>query len=431
MGTAGLDAERVSWSVDGRLILDGVDCTAPAGSVSGLLGPNGSGKSTLLRVLAGVRPPSTDPDRDGARVRFDDADLLALPRRQRARVLALVEQDATTDLPLSVLDAVLLGRIPHRSLLTGDSATDRELARAALARVGMAGFADREVATLSGGERQRVHLARALAQEPALLLLDEPTNHLDIAAQLDTMRVLRDLADDGVTVLAALHDLNLAAQTCDHVVVLADGRVVAAGDDVHDVLVPDVLDPVYGVRCEVLTHPRTGRPVLTFEPRSEEPSAAQSFEAHAQRHGVVVVEAVGRRAEAADAVVVLRVVRRALRGRETVVVDRRRAGEHHDVAARRRAVEVHRDAGFARTLRSLAVRGWDFTTISSAPSQRNQTGVGCGVPCGSTVASHTTCSSASRAAARAPKRVAVSTVGTVRPPRTRRGGAARSRGSGP
>ncbi|WP_428978480.1 putative F420-0 ABC transporter ATP-binding protein [Cellulosimicrobium cellulans] len=262
--TAGLDAERVSWSVDGRLILDGVDCTAPAGSVSGLLGPNGSGKSTLLRVLAGVRPPSTDPGRDGARVRFDDADLLALPRRQRARVLALVEQDATTDLPLPVLDAVLLGRIPHRSLLAGDSATDRELAGAALARVGMAGFADREVATLSGGERQRVHLARALAQEPALLLLDEPTNHLDIAAQLDTMRVLRDLADDGVTVLAALHDLNLAAQTCDHVVVLADGRVVAAGD-VRDVLVPDVLDPVYGVRCEVLTHPRTGRPVLTFD----------------------------------------------------------------------------------------------------------------------------------------------------------------------
>ncbi|WP_431891151.1 putative F420-0 ABC transporter ATP-binding protein [Cellulosimicrobium funkei] len=265
VGTTGLDAERVSWSVDGRLVLDGVDCTAPPGAVSGLLGPNGSGKSTLLRVLAGVRAPSAGPGRDGARVRFDGADLLALPRRQRARVLALVEQDATTDLPLSVLDAVLLGRIPHRSLLAGDSAPDRDLARAALARVGMAGFGDREVATLSGGERQRVHLARALAQEPALLLLDEPTNHLDIAAQLDTMRVLRDLADDGVTVLAALHDLNLAAQTCDHVVVLADGRVVAAGD-VHDVLVPDVLDPVYGVRCEVLTHPRTGRPVLTFEP---------------------------------------------------------------------------------------------------------------------------------------------------------------------
>jgi len=257
----GLEASRVSWSVDGRLILDGVDCTAPPGAVSGLLGPNGSGKSTLLRVLAGVTAPSAVR----ATVRFGDVDLLGLPRRRRARILALVEQDATTDLPLTVLDAVLLGRIPHRSLLAGDSDADRAAALAALSRVGMVEFAEREVATLSGGERQRVHMARALAQEPALILLDEPTNHLDIAAQLDAMRVLRELADEGVTVLAALHDLNLAAQTCDHVVVLSAGRVVAAGA-VRDVLVPDVLDPVYGVRCEVLTHPRTGRPVLTFAP---------------------------------------------------------------------------------------------------------------------------------------------------------------------
>ncbi|CAM3662233.1 putative F420-0 ABC transporter ATP-binding protein [Isoptericola cucumis] len=259
-GPRGLDAERVSWSVGGRLILDGVDATAPAGAVSGLLGPNGSGKSTLLRVLAGVQPPSDA----GARVAFDDADLLGLGRRKRARVLALVEQEASTDLPLTVLDAVLLGRIPHRSLLAGDSDADRAVAHRALATVGMTAFAEREVTTLSGGERQRVHMARALAQEPALILLDEPTNHLDVAAQLDALRTLRALAEDGVTVLAALHDLNLAAQTCDHVVLLSEGRVVAAGD-VRDVLVPDVLDPVYGVRTEVLTHPRTGRPVLSFE----------------------------------------------------------------------------------------------------------------------------------------------------------------------
>ncbi|WP_083259699.1 putative F420-0 ABC transporter ATP-binding protein [Cellulosimicrobium cellulans] len=261
----GLDAARVSWSVDGRLVLDGVDVTAPPGAVSGLLGPNGSGKSTLLRVLAGVQAPTADGSAP-ASVRFAGEDLLGLPRRRRARVLALVEQDATTDLPLTVLDAVLLGRIPHRSLLAGDTAADRAVAHDALAAVGMEAFAGREVATLSGGERQRVHMARALAQEPAFLMLDEPTNHLDIAAQLDAMRVLRRLADDGVTVLAALHDLTLAAQTCDHVVLLSGGRVVAAGD-VRDVLVPDVLDPVYGVRTDVLLHPRTGRPVLTFTPR--------------------------------------------------------------------------------------------------------------------------------------------------------------------
>jgi iron complex transport system ATP-binding protein len=259
----GLDAARVSWSTGGRMILDGVDCTAPAGGVSGLLGPNGSGKSTLLRVLAGVQPPSDDAD--GADVRFAGTDLRRLPRRRRARTLALVEQEASTDLPLSVLDAVLLGRIPHRSLLAGDSPDDRAAASRALATVGMTEFADRDITTLSGGERQRVHMARALAQEPALILLDEPTNHLDIAAQLDALRTLRRLVDDGVTVLAALHDLNLAAQHCDHVVLLSGGRVVAAGG-VGDVLVPEVLDPVYGVRTEVLTHPRNGRPVLTFDP---------------------------------------------------------------------------------------------------------------------------------------------------------------------
>nr|WP_125775384.1 ATP-binding cassette domain-containing protein [Antribacter gilvus] len=263
----GLDASRVSWAVDGRLLLDGVDCTAPPGAVTGLLGPNGSGKSTLLRVIAGVQQAGAAvsgaaPGQEGG-VQFGGDDLGALPRRRRAQTLALVEQDATTDLPVTVLDAVLLGRIPHRSLLAGDSDADRTAAWAALRTAGADGLADREVATLSGGERQRVHMARALAQEPRLLLLDEPTNHLDIAAQLHAMRVLRRLADDGVTVLAALHDLNLAAATCDHVVLLADGRVSAAGP-IGEVLVPEVIEPVYGVRCDVLTHPRTGRPVLVF-----------------------------------------------------------------------------------------------------------------------------------------------------------------------
>jgi iron complex transport system ATP-binding protein len=112
-----------------------------------------------------------------------------------------------------------------------------------------------------------VHLARALAQEPELLLLDEPTNHLDVQAQLAALRLVRRAAEDGTTALVALHDLNLAAAFCDHVVVLARGRVVAAGT-VDDVLVPEVIDPVYGVSTTVLRHPGTGRPVLTFQART-------------------------------------------------------------------------------------------------------------------------------------------------------------------
>ncbi|AEG43932.1 ABC transporter ATP-binding protein [Isoptericola variabilis] len=262
----GLAAERVRWAAGSRLILDGVDVAAPAGAVTGLLGPNGSGKSTLLRIVAGVQPP------DGGRVALvgpgSSDDLLAMPRRRRARTLALVEQDAGTDLPITVLDAVLLGRTPHRGVLAGPSDADRRVALAALDRAGALPLAERDVGTLSGGERQRVHVARALAQEPRVLLLDEPINHLDVAAQLATMRLVRSLADDGVTVLAALHDLSLAAATCDHVVLLAPGptggRVAAAGP-VDEVLVPEVVDPVYGVRTTVLRHPSTGRPVLTFD----------------------------------------------------------------------------------------------------------------------------------------------------------------------
>ncbi|MGO1317599.1 MAG: putative F420-0 ABC transporter ATP-binding protein [Cellulomonadaceae bacterium] len=252
-----LDVAQVSWAVDGTLIIDGVDCSAPAGSVTGLLGPNGSGKSSLLRAVAGVTSP------DAGTVTFDGQNLTTMPRRDRARRLAFVEQDVSADRAVTALDAVLLGRIPHRSLLAGESAGDRDVAAAALLRVGMSGFADRELSTLSGGERQRVHVARALAQEPELLLLDEPTNHLDVAAQLSVLRLLRSLSGDGVTVVTALHDLNLAAGYCDHVVLLAAGRVVATGT-VAEVLTPERIKDVYDVRCEVLRNPTTGRPLLAF-----------------------------------------------------------------------------------------------------------------------------------------------------------------------
>ncbi|GHG43832.1 ABC transporter ATP-binding protein [Flavimobilis marinus] len=254
---ATLEVTGATWSVGETLVIDGIDCTVPAGAVSGLLGPNGSGKSSLLRGLAGVQRL------DDGGATFGSADLLRMPRRERARRLAFVEQDAAPDRPVTVLDAVLLGRIPHRSVLAGDSAHDRGLARAVLGRVGLAALADRQVATLSGGERQRVHLARALAQEPTLLLLDEPTNHLDVGAQLSLLALLRDLAADGVTVLTALHDLNLAAAACDHLVLLSRGRVVAAGP-AHDVLTAERVHEVYGVRCDVLVHPRTGRPLLAL-----------------------------------------------------------------------------------------------------------------------------------------------------------------------
>lgn len=252
-----VDIARLTYTAGPVTILDGVDATVPAGAVTAVVGPNGAGKSTLLRLLVGALPPDT-----GA-VLLSGRDLGRLSRRERARELALVEQDSPADVSRDVLDVVLLGRTPHRPRWGGDSAADVDLARAAMARTGADALSGRDYATLSGGERQRVHLARALAQEPGVLLLDEPTNHLDVGAQLAVLTLARELAGGGVTVLAALHDLDHALRYCDHVLVLDGGRVVAAGDP-GEVLTGELVGAVYGVRARRV-HVE-GRDLLLFDP---------------------------------------------------------------------------------------------------------------------------------------------------------------------
>lgn len=260
LSARGLDTQRLTVRREGHLIIDGIDCTAPAGAVTALIGPNGSGKSTLLHALATVLASASGV------IRFDSVNLTSMARRTRARTIALVEQDASTELSLSVAEVVALGRIPHQGLFAEESDADRAIAREALATVSMSDFADRDVTGLSGGERQRVLLARALAQEPRLLLLDEPTNHLDISAQLSTLALLHELAQKRVTVVAALHDLTLAAGWSDHVIVLAGGRVVATGPTATT-LTPQLIDEVYGVHAEIVT--REGqRPTIAFSPRA-------------------------------------------------------------------------------------------------------------------------------------------------------------------
>ncbi|MGV8895820.1 MAG: ABC transporter ATP-binding protein [Rhodoglobus sp.] len=258
-GAGGLEASRISIHAGNTVLIDGVDCTIPSGTVSALIGPNGAGKSTLLRTLAAVQQPATGT------VAFDGTDLFAMPRRERARLVAFVEQDATTDTAMTVTSVVGLGRLPHQSLFRDDSGDSTAIVAAALHTVEINGFADREFASLSGGERQRVMLARALAQQPTLLLLDEPTNHLDIGAQLEVLGLLGRLAAEGTTVLAALHDLGLAASYSDHVIVLRAGRVVAAGRTA-ETLTPELIRDVYGVHATVLHNPTTGRPVIALSP---------------------------------------------------------------------------------------------------------------------------------------------------------------------
>ncbi|MPV38166.1 ABC transporter ATP-binding protein [Georgenia subflava] len=238
-------------------ILDGATAHVPAGAVTAVVGPNGAGKSTLLRVLVGALPAAAGT------VLLSGRDLGTLTRRDRARELALVEQDSPAEVSREVLDVVLLGRTPHRPRWGADSTSDVETAAAALDRAGATVLAGRDFATLSGGERQRVHLARALAQEPHVLLLDEPTNHLDVAAQLDVLALARTLAADGVTVVAALHDLNHALRFADHVIVMAAGRVVATGSPL-EVLSEDLVGEVYGVRAHRVT--AGGHELLVLDP---------------------------------------------------------------------------------------------------------------------------------------------------------------------
>ncbi|MFJ3929267.1 ABC transporter ATP-binding protein [Streptomyces sp. NPDC090029] len=255
---------RLSWSVKGQRLLDGIDMAAHDGKVTGLLGPNGSGKSTLLRLLAGLRRPDTGT------VRYDDSDLADLGRRVLARRLAVVEQDVTAHHHVTVRQVVELGRTPFRGRFDALGEHDRRTVEAALERTDLTDRQDRSWHTLSGGERQRAQLARALAQEPHEILLDEPTNHLDIRHQFDLLDLLTSL---DVTCVVALHDLNLAARYCDHLVLLQHGMVVAAGAP-DSVLTPDLISSVYGVEVLVDREPATGTLRITYLPTAARPAAA-------------------------------------------------------------------------------------------------------------------------------------------------------------
>jgi iron complex transport system ATP-binding protein len=250
-----LQTREVAWDRGGRLVVDGVTLSPRPGETVGLLGPNGSGKSSLIRLLSGVARPTAGV------VTLDDRSLSAVSRREAARAIATVTQHADTTVDVTVRDIVALGRIPHRGTFGGDRRADAEAVREALERTGLGAKAGESWHRLSGGERQRVHIARALAQRPRELLLDEPTNHLDIRHQLDLLRLIAELP---VTTVVALHDLNLAAMFCDSLLVLKEGRAVAAGTPA-EVLSPELIAEVYEVDAAV-TVDGAGRPQIVFTP---------------------------------------------------------------------------------------------------------------------------------------------------------------------
>ena len=237
-------------------VLHEVTATIEPGAVLGIIGPNGSGKSTLVRVLAGLKRPLR------GEVRLDGTSLALVNRRVRARQLGFVAQETQLAFPMTVRELVLLGRTPYTAGPGFEGPGDARAVAAALERVDLTRYAERFCDRISGGERQRAVLARALAQEPRVLLLDEPVSFLDLRHSVLFLDLVRDLArDEGLAVAVVLHDLNLAAMYCDQLLLLAQGRVAAAGRPA-DVLRYETLRTVYGTDLYVAPNDVTGQVVV-------------------------------------------------------------------------------------------------------------------------------------------------------------------------
>ena len=251
--------DNINAGYAGRLMLQDIAVHIAAGEFVGLIGPNGSGKTTLLRVISG-----TLPVRRGE-VWLRGRRLRDMSRRDVAKIVAYLLQDHAPTLAFSVREVVLMGRSPHLPRFGRESERDLAIAGQAMDRAGVSHIADRPITEISGGERQRAFIAMCLAQEPQAVLLDEPTSHLDIGHQLSILNLVRNLSrQTRLTVVAVFHDLNLAAEYCDRLVLLNQGRVVAIGTPV-DVLTTETILNVYGVSVLVGRNPASGGPhvVLT------------------------------------------------------------------------------------------------------------------------------------------------------------------------
>ena len=251
-----LQIENMTFSYGETNTVDDVCLNVKKGEFVGLIGPNGSGKSTVLKNLYRALKP------DKGSVMLDGDDLLAMSHKKAALKLGVVGQENEAPFDFLVEEIVAMGRSPHKKLFDIDTAHDKYIVHHALEHIGMENMAKRSYQNLSGGEKQRVIIARVIAQESDFLLLDEPTNHLDINYQLQIFDFVKRL---GVTVLSAMHDLNMAALYCDRIYVLNDGKVVLQGTP-EDVLTEENILNVYGVRCDVSKHQITEKVSITFLP---------------------------------------------------------------------------------------------------------------------------------------------------------------------
>lgn len=269
-----LEIKDVDAYYGSKKVLEGVDFTAPTGELLGIIGPNGSGKTTLLRTIARILKPRTGT------ILLDGKAVVQMKHKEFSQRFAAVPQDTSIHFEFSALDVVLMGRNPHLGRLELESERDIEIARRSMELTNCWPLAERLVTELSGGERQLVIIARALTQEPKVLLLDEPTSHLDINFQIEIMELLKRLTtQEGLIVVAVIHDLNLAAQYCDRLVLLRSGKIIAMGAP-HAVLTAANIKTAFGADVLVKRHAVTNQCYVSPVPLSVSKQTEAAREGH-------------------------------------------------------------------------------------------------------------------------------------------------------
>lgn len=251
-----LGARALSLGYGATPIVDGITVDIAAGAITAIVGPNACGKSTLLRGLARLLKPAR------GQVILDGTDIARLRTKDVARRLGLLPQSSIAPEGITVADLVARGRFPHQTMLRQYSRHDQQAVADAMAATGVTAIAGRPVDELSGGQRQRVWVAMVLAQQTPLILLDEPTTFLDIAHQIELLDLFADLNhEQGRTIVAVLHDLNHACRFADEIIAMKAGSIVAQGDP-SEVITANLVEEVYGLKCQIIDDPETGTPLV-------------------------------------------------------------------------------------------------------------------------------------------------------------------------
>jgi iron complex transport system ATP-binding protein len=254
-----LEVKDITYSIDGKTIVDSVSLEIEEGCFMGLVGPNGCGKSTLLKSIYRTYKP------DSGVVYIDGKSTDDMTNRELARELSVMQQENNIEFDMTVFDMAMLGRFAHQKMFGNDMLRERELVRQVLKEVGMAGYEERSFLSLSGGEKQRTLVARALVQKAPMIILDEPTNHLDIGYQYQIMSILKK---QNLTVFSSVHDLNIAACYCDRIILMKAGKIVDVGTP-EEMFVPDKIKFLFGVDTQITTNSATGKPNIVFLPSTE------------------------------------------------------------------------------------------------------------------------------------------------------------------